>query len=54
MGGSEWRDKFATGELGEPGVYPPSTQPPSYISREELFEKAAQMESAAVRGYGSG
>ena len=30
MGGSEWRDKFATGfpilgELGEPGVYPPSS-----------------------------
>ena len=45
MGGSEWRGEFATGfpilgELGEPGVYPHSTHPSSYISREELFEKA--------------
>ena len=41
MGASEWRDKFATGlpilgGLGEPGVYPPSAHPPSYINREEL------------------
>ena len=42
MGGSDWRDKFVSGfpilgELGEPGVYPPSSLTPSYISREELF-----------------
>ena len=47
VGGSEWCDKCVTGfpisgELGEPGVYPPSNQPPSYISREELFEKATE------------
>ena len=47
MGGSEWCDKFVTGfpilgELGEPGVYPPSSIPPSYISREELFEGAKE------------
>ena len=47
MGGSEWCDQFVTGfpilgELGEPGVYPPSPQPPSYISREELFEGATE------------
>ena len=45
MGGSEWCDQFVTGfpilgELGEPGVYPPSSHTPSYISREELSEKA--------------
>ena len=45
MGGSEWCGKFATGfpilgELGEPGVYPPSSHFPPYISREELFENA--------------
>ena len=33
MGGSEWRDRFATGfpilgDLGEPGVYPLSSHPP--------------------------
>ena len=47
MGGSEWRDQFVTGfpilgELGEPGVYPPSSLTPSYISREELFEGAQE------------
>ena len=46
MGGPAWRGKFALGfpilgELGEPGVYPPSNQPPSYISRKELFDKDA-------------
>ena len=45
MGGSEWCDQFVSGfpilgELGEPGVYPPSSHPPSYISREELFQGA--------------
>ena len=45
MGGSEWCDQFVTGfpilgELGEPGVYPPSSHTPSYISREELFQGA--------------
>ena len=43
MGGSEWRDQFVTGlpilgELGEPGVFSPSSLPPSYICRGELFE----------------
>ena len=47
MGGSNWCDQFVTGfpilgELGEPGVYPPSSQPPSYISREKLFEGAKE------------
>ena len=28
------------GELGEPGVFPPSFHYPAYISREGLFEKA--------------
>ena len=46
VGGPAWRGKFALGfpilgELGEPGVYPPSNQPPSYISRKELFDKDA-------------
>ena len=45
MGGSEWCDQFATGfpilgELEEPSVYPPSSHPPSYVSREELFGNA--------------
>ena len=54
MGGSEWRDKFATGfpilgELGKPGLYPPSTHPPSYVSREELFEKARERSASNNR-----
>ena len=53
MGGSEWRDEFVTGfptlgELGEPGVYPPSTHPPSYISREELPKKAKGLFCRAI------
>ena len=47
MGGSDWCDKFATGfpisgELGEPGVYRPSNEPPSLISGEELFANAPE------------
>ena len=47
MGGPEWRDKFVTGfpilgELGEPGVFPPSPLAPAYISRIELSEGAKE------------
>ena len=47
MGGSEWRGKFVAGfpilgEIAEPGVFHPSKQPPSYVSQEEPFNKAAE------------
>ena len=46
-GGSEWCDTFVTGfpilgVLGDSGVYSASNQPPPYISREELFDKATE------------
>ena len=46
-GGSEWRDNFATGcpisgELREPGVFPPSNESPYLISREGPFASAPE------------
>ena len=56
-GGSEWCDQFvkgspALGELGARGVYPPSNDPPSYISTKLLFANAADRLLSGNRASG--
>ena len=55
MGGSTWRDQFIAcspilGELGEPGVYPPSSDRPGIVTAGELFNEASSRFGTAKRG----
>ena len=40
------------GELGDPGVYPPSSGRSGYITRDELFKEASSRFIDAKRGDG--
>ena len=57
MGGSDWRDRFASAfrmrdDLGEPGVYPPTSDFPGIPAGEERSESASTRFAAANKGQG--